>query len=711
MADGSIIQKSVAAPGFQLSVPAANTGLQDAGSAIADFGQALAKARDQSQLVDARLKYSQQVDDLYLQYKDDADPATATARFQKAAQDAAAPLYDGLSSDDARATFSLDAGQLAESRRISMADLSFKRESDAAIANVDAAGEKFAKDAAYATNPAERQAAIDNYSQSVMGVADAGMMTHESAAAKVSKFQENLSLYDGRAQIDKDPEQAVKLLADPNYLPDLDPLHRVELNSAAEAQVRQNEREARADAAAARSEQNQQRAEARTNAALSIADLDTTVGSGLPVAQAVVDQAIADVRASGDARLANHLSSSLRSAYFATSLRGLRPVEVEHQLAQAYDAAAKDGANPSLAAAVTGGRKFLDTMNRQLGQDPLGWANQQGVVQIQPLELNGQDSAQAWGMRIRAGNAAAQHYGIQPRYLTAAEGDQVKTQLSNSADPTVRMATLRMLTSGLGSRVVPELARLGISPSLIVAGGLLSAGPAHARTAFDVVNGETALAATSKGGDGQSALRPTDPARALSLGGAGRLLGGVTLPQGMPQVMQATVMLPGEAARISDAADAIYAARAPGRGLTGKDASGAGKDLYQQALQEAAGARYEGETQMGGLASYRGRPVLVPATIAAAAFEGVVNHLTAADLAHASQSGAPPVDASGKPLADNFLRKAYLVTAGDGLYALSTTDPSAGAVTPVRDTKGAIYRLNFHTALTALQARSAGAAR
>lgn len=693
MAGAEIIPRQVAAPGFSLQPPPTNNGLAMAGEAITNFADAWQKGQDQTALVKARLNYSTQIDDLHQQFLHDPDPGTAPARFAKAAQDAAQPYFDGFNSQEARDAFTLDAGQMAESRRISIMDTSFKREGDIAVANVDALGDKAARDAAFAPNPAVRQSAIESYNRSLMGVADAGYMSHEEATKKFDVFTGKLALFDGRSAVEADPKTAKAKLADSNYLPDLDPLARVELQSQADAKIRQREREAKEALAIA-----------RANASASLADYDSVIASGLPVSQDLSDQVRADVRASGDPRLALHMQRSTQAAYFADGLRGATPREVEGQLATVSAAAAQHGADSSMAAAVMGGRKFLDRMNSALGQDPLSWSAQQGVVAIAPLQLNGQDAPAAWQGRIRAAQLTAQHYGTEPRYFTGAESQQLKEQLSNHADPKSRLLTLQILTQGLGSRAVPELQRLGAPPALVTAGGLLAAGPAHARTAFDIVNGETALAATAKGGDGQSILRPTDTARALSTSGGGLLFGGVRLPQGMPQVMQATSMLPGESARISAAADAYYAAHAPQAGLTGKDAATTGHDLYQRGLQLAAGARFEGDTQMGGITQYRGRPVVAPAIVAADAFEGVVSHLTSDDLTHASVTGkapAGPVD----------IRKTYLVTVGDGRYVLSTTDPTLGAITPVPDKSGAPYRLDFPKALTILQARAAAGAK
>jgi hypothetical protein len=695
---GSVIQRQVAAPAFQLAPPPANPGPQIAGDAIAEFGHALARARDQSQLVNARLGYSQKVDDLYQQYTRDPDPASAPARFAKAAQDAAADYYDGFYSDDARAAFTLDAGQMAESRRISMMDLSFKRESDQAVANLDAAGEKFARDAAFAANPAERQTAIDSYAQSVMGVSDAGLIGHEDAGRRVQAFKEKLALYDGRTAVDSDPVRAKKDLAKAGYLPDLDPLQRLQLRGSAEAAVKAQERAAA-----------QAKAQATLAARFSLEDLKDAAGSGLKVDPVLFDRARADVAASGDPRLVRQLEDIQRSVSVTDGLRGATPQHVESVLNGIAVKANAEGATPADVAEYTGARRMLETMTARLASDPLSYAASQGVTRIEPLNLAGQESALGWQNRIRAARVAAQHYGIQPRYFTAAESAQIKTQLANSADPGVRMATLHMLTQGLGTRAVPELARLGISPALVTAGGLMTGGAHHARIAQDIVAGESAFAATAKGGDGQSILRPTDTARNLSVTGSGHFFGGVTLPQGLPQIRQAAAMLPGEAARISAAADAIYAARAPSLGLTGKDAAiGNGKDLYERALQEAAGAWFDGNTQMGGMSHYRKFPVLVPDSIAADSFEGLVRHLTAADLAAASVSGAPPVDADGAQLTPDFIKQRWLVTAGNGLYELSTTDPTEGKITPVRDRNHHIYHLDFAKALALLQARGGG---
>ena len=82
----------------------------------------------------------------------------------------------------------------------------------------------------------------------------------------------------------------LKHLADPNFLPALDPLARVELQSQAETEIRVQQREARAAAA-----------EARANAREALADFDSIIGTGLPPSQAVLDQTRA--RRSHSARL------------------------------------------------------------------------------------------------------------------------------------------------------------------------------------------------------------------------------------------------------------------------------------------------------------------------------------------------------------------------------------------------------------------------
>jgi hypothetical protein len=65
----------------------------------------------------------------------------------------------------------------------------------------------------------------------------------------------------------------------------------------------------------------------------------------------------------------------------------------------------------------------------------------------------------------------------------------------------------------------------------------------------------------------------------------------------------------------------------------------------------------------------------------------------------------PPGADVGPSVPDDLMANSWLISTGNNRYAISTTDPSKGQATPVRDANGQIYRLDFAKAQTLLQAR------
>lgn len=691
---GSVIPRTIAAPAAMQIDPRAaalpGQALADVGDAGAKFAEAQIRARDEASLVSARLTAAQQLDDLHQKYRTDPDPATALQRFQADADKLGETLASKIQIPANQTAFSNDIGQMIEGRRVALKDVYFERETASAVADLNASQETLSRQAAYASNKVERQASIDAYSKSVKGLVDRGMLNPEIAQKNVQGFSEKLALYDGRQLVTRDPASAAKHLANPKFLPELDPLARVELQSQAETELRVREREARAAAA-----------EARANAREALADFNSITSSGLPPSQDVLDQTRAAVRASGDPRIAEHFARSIQAAGFASQLRGATPHEVEGAINAIDTKAAASGVDQSLAAAEKGARAYLAKMNHGLAQDPLDWASKQGVVTIKPLALNGTDSARDWQLRTRAAELAAQHYGTKPRYLTQDEIHTLGTQLDMSQPADKRLAAVHMLVNNLGSRAVPVLADLAATPhqgrsfggsehfdalgAMATAGGLLADGPAYVPVARDIANGEAALKA-----------RPELSPHIEKFTGSGDVtLGNLRL---------AFSAMPQEYNRVVTAAKAIYAKRAGDAGLIGSDVAAKGNTAFAAALDAATGAHYVQGQKFGGLALYNGAPVLAPNNVAADGFEDLAHQLTAKDLARASVTGAKPV-VEGKDVDDDVIRNSYLVSAGSNRYAISTTDPSRGQVTPLRDAKGAIYRLDFEKALTLLQAR------
>jgi len=689
MSAGSVIQRTISVPFNEIDSSGARTayaGVSAVADATRQFADQMGKAKSEQDLVDARLSATKQLDDLQQSFRTDEDPSTAAQRFA----DEARKIGDQASQNlgpDARNAFTADFGQMAESRRMAVSDFSFKRQADQFGASLDDTIETNTRTAALAANPAERASALSNIEKALQGGVSSGWIDAQSAQKQMQTAHERLSLYDGRAALLADPAGLLKNLKKNDYLPDLDPLARVELSSQAEAEIRARQREAHAALA-----------ENRLYATQAIDDLREAGASGLPVAPETIDAARNAIRAAGnDPRLVQHYSTVMSGLSVAGSLRGANSQEVSGALQGLAAEANAHGATPEMSARYKAGITFQNRMDAALKNDPLSWANDQGVVKLQPLALNGTDAPAAWAGRVQAAKAAAQRYHTAPRFLTAAEEDALKVQLANGT-PDQKLGIIQTLAHGLGSNVTSVFARLAPQdPSFATAAGLALQGGAHIATARDVLAGQHLL--NEKGSD----LAPSSSVRGQGTKGAstGWFGGYNSATIGAGGVRQAFSLVPDEGGRVLSAADAIYAARAARTGLNAKDNPDAADELYARSAQEAAGAHFDANgRQFGGISTYRGHPIVVPPTVAADGFEDVVHHLTESDLAHASVTGAAP-DLKGHAVSD-----LWLVSAGDGRYALSTTDPATGDVTPIRDRGGKPYRLDFLTASAALRARA-----
>lgn len=676
------IQRSVQVEAPQASgagAAAIGSAIGSVGDAVSAYGEAALKAQAQDQLVVARTSAATQYDDLVASFRADNDPATAQARFSAAASKIQNDLAGTISMPAARNQFLEDAGQLAESRRVTVGDMAFQKQVSQASANLDDSIETLSRQAAAATNPADREATLGLIQKNITGWVASGMGNAEAGQKKLQVTRERLAQFDAERALDTNPTAGLAALRNPQNFPDLDPLTREQLIGRGEADVRQAQREAR-----------MAQAQNRMAAREALSDLHDVIASGLPVSQDMLNGAREAAVASGDRNIQHRYIGLSRANDFATAMRGANPVEVSNALHALAAKANAQGADEATATAFTAASKFLTTMNGKLASDPLGWAAQQGVANPGDLKLNGQDSPQAWRQRITAANATAQRYGTAPKYLTAAEEAQIKTQFATQKDPNKKLAIVQTLVNGLGAtRATDALADLTKNdPAFAQAAQLVARGNSHLPVAHEIVAGQQALAQNKD-------LAPSAAARAV-------------VPV-VDQMGQAFALRPADRAGVMAGANAIFAGRVTGTGKTGHDVgviNADANDQYARAVQEAAGAVFDRDgAQYGGITKYNGASVVIPSYIRADGFEDVVHALTAADLAKASASGSPPMIA-GKAVPDDIIRHSWLVSAGDGLYAISTTDPSAGAITPLRDAKGRPYRLDFGKAFTLLQAKA-----
>lgn len=685
MADGSPLRRTITLDTVPLPDTSRITGgagarLGDAAMGFADTvyreGQrqsreavaleaAAEKARTEAGLVNARLSGAKELNDLYAGFATDPDPATAPQRFDESARKIRDRIGASITNPDAANSFALQFGTLAETHRIALRHEGLQRETQAAVASLDSQLSDAAQGAATASSEAQRDAILDMAEGSVHGLVGAGMLSAEAGVNRVQKFKGNLAMLDARRAIFADPSRAKTALEKGEFAA-LEPLERQSLIEHAQAELEQR---ARARDVA--------KLQAREDARDALDQVKTVTEAGYVPAPDLLQAAAAKVRAAGEPSLQRQLQSHFKAAATVEALRGATPRDVEAALSS-IDAKAKNGAGPDEAAAAIALRKFAGTMHVALGKDPLSWAAQQGVVDVQPLKLDGSDNGDAWKARQRAADLVAARYGVAPSYLTDAETDALMARFSSS-NVDEKMNTLAMLAGGLGEKRGSVLQKLAPNnPVAAHVGGLIGPGSTTEQrsAARDALIGETL--AREKGGED---LKPTAAAR------AGRDATGIR---------QALSFLPDDAARVFATGDAIYAARAPARGLRGAGV-GAGDDaataLYFEALNASLGATRGSDGRVyGGMARYNGAPVIAPASVPADDFEALVHGLSDTTLAAASASGAAPM-LGDKPFTAKDLRRSYLLSIGDGLYAVSTTDPADGAPSIVHDAKGAPYKL------------------
>ncbi len=681
MSDATPIQRGIVVPFQPLSDAGGQVGaaITDTADKVQQFEAAHEAATQQHDLVKGRLQLAQGLDGLDDQFRTDSDPDTMVTRYQAAADKLSQSIGASLQGN-AATQFADDAGMMAESKLRNIKDIAFGRQVSQANASLDDLGETLSRQAAYG-NPAEATVAIANYDKSVNGMVSTGMLSAEAGERKVQGFKEKYSLYAGKRAVLLNPATALKKLGDPNYLPDMDELHRVELQGEAMAQIRVREREARQDQM-----MNRLAADQAAN------DLHENIVAGVPVAQSVIEQAVNTAHATGDIRAVAKVTGLLGALSQVDGLRKASPREVDAKIEALTQQAYQGGADAATATQLIATHKFKETMNVALAKDPLLWGQSQGVIPLAPLKLDGTDTPAQIAARKASARIIAQHYSVPYNPFTQSEVEALKTRLDSHQDPNVKLATLQGVVHGFGADAPLVLSKLGAAdPALANAGALIASGAAHQAAARDVLIGTSLLADKANAG-----LRPSYNAKGYA---------------GMPALLSAYGFLPPDVGTsVQSSADAIYAARATRMGLGGGNIANSSGSLalYQRAFQEASGAHFEANgIQWGGIGHYRSNRVLVPDNIKVDDFEDLVSRFQPSDLAKASVNGAKPLWEGGDAPA-GLLGKTWLVSGGNGVYGLSVTDPSKGAQTPLKDNLGQPFRFRFNTALVAMQARTKG---
>lgn len=335
------------------------------------------------------------------------------------------------------------------------------------------------------------------------------------------------------------------------------------------------------------------------------------------------------------------------------------------------------------------GRRTIAEHRKDLQTDPLGVAERFGVLPVSaglPLDgdIDPETVAGAFAERINAADAAAKHFGVQPKFFRPGEAEAIEAAVT--ADPSRGLDIAAGLVSAAGGNSDRVFRELGdVAPAVALSGGLIAAG-GNRQAALDLIAG------FGKTPDGKAYTDMPNTKR---------------LPVAQAATGTALVFTPGEVNRLDQAAAAIARKRLYDAGIDPKKEDA--KPIYERAYQEAAGASFANGVQFGGIADYdRGflyspQKVLLPPTIRADRFPRLMEALTDQDVGQVKAK-------NGKIWTGKDFQKAMPVAVKGGFaFALGDVDGSAPMF--IADEKGNPVVLDLEAMRPVLEPRVPGAYR
>lgn len=447
--------------------------------------------------------------------------------------------------------------------------------------------------------------------------------------------------------IERNPYEAREALHTPELGALIDADAMAKLVNRADAEIKGREvaaqqaaHAARVEAAAAQRDAKAAQREAEAQLGDRIEDVERNISLGIPTTPQQVGQAYSAALAIGRPELAARVQRAGIASLTVQGLKGATPVQVGQEIARLDAEIAKAGGavDPTLLVARDAARQFAATQRSELGRDRLGWASREGVVALAPIDPA---KPQTYAARVAAAKTVQRAYGGPLTVLTDAETDAYANAWAGSpAQRTEVLASLR----GLGrDGAAAAMAQIAKKAPLLAYAGKLSLGTAGVRTAADIAEGVDTLKAIPK-------LAPPPEVQAAfdaALGGA---------LSRFPGTSRATVR---------DAAAAIYASRGSRIGKTEFDAA-----EFKNSLNAALGGyRDQAGTMRGGLGTHAKAQIVLPPDVSQDEFDAEIDALD--DAALARNPAAAPVDARGRPVSADAIKRMRLIDYGDGRYLVS----------------------------------------
>lgn len=333
------------------------------------------------------------------------------------------------------------------------------------------------------------------------------------------------------------------------------------------------------------------------------------------------------------------------------------------------------------AAAVKQARAVLEERET----DPLGQAHRAKLVTLEPIDGSSPEAlANSLALRKQQANVVASEYGIDPVVFRPSERTHLAKVLLDQPELLPGFAASVSETFGeLAPQALSELSEAG--PELAQAAGIALA-TGNASVAADI-----AEVLAGRRDKTISVKMPTD---GVLTNAAGAVLGGALAQNGQARaaiVGTANLLFEREAAALGfDPAEV-------------KDPDSQAFAAYQRAVDRALGAQTIQGVKWGGLVEINGGEAVAPSFMPAEKVQQILDTLSDEDL-----GALPPIaTANGIDVRARDLRRAQLVTIGDGLYRLALGDPDSFDPQFVMDATGGFWTLDLEAVQAARASRPA----
>ena len=360
----------------------------------------------------------------------------------------------------------------------------------------------------------------------------------------------------------------------------------------------------------------------------------------------------AEVAANGDPLLAETLNAAKSLSQFQSSIKQLAPADLQLVVSEQRNQIEEAGGIEDFEQVrrLDVSEKLLTEMKTELRRDPISWGVRVGLIDNSPLVLEGDLAADSMDRRRAQADALARHYGITPRFMTDEEVSQLSEGLPGMTVDQ-KLALSNTIALGFGDDAAAVLNRVSDNNATFshVGGLMLGGSQGNADVARNIFSGNIARI------DDKNNILPSkidlDTGYANLAGGA---LGASSKTR----------------ANVINAAKDIYTRKGLLAGLTSDEFD---EDLWDQSLNEAAGAVFVDGAQYGGFGDYNGEKIVLPKGMTQDDFDqrlGSIND----DKITTGVFGDVPRHVDGTIATADEIEDGVLISVGDGLYAIALNE-------------------------------------